>query len=219
SRSVRLWAARAWQPGRAHVQAHPSAERLRAAGVALAQLHISWVHESETWQSCPAVERRMSRWRLWNGMVSHGWCGPFETRSEDCIGSCATRAFDLVVRWIASVPALLEPWSRRPVAIQPCLCDVWHDHLLFEGNVLTGLIDYGSVKSDHVAVDLARLLGSLVGDDREAWATGIAAYRSVRPLTGEEEALAAVLDRTGTILAAATWLRWLYWDKRQFADE
>ena len=160
----------------------------------------------------------MSRWRLWNGMVSHGWCGPLETRGEDCIHPWAMTAFELVMRWIASVPALLEPWSRRPVAIQPCLCDVWHDHLLFEGNVLTGLIDYGSVKSDHVAVDLARLLGSLVGDSTEQWTTGLGAYRRHRSFSPEEEALAVVLDRTGTLLGAANWLKWLYLDKREFGD-
>jgi len=74
------------------------------------------------------------------------------------------------------------------------------------------------VKVDHIAVDLARMLGSLVGDDRDRWDAGLRAYRQVRSLSGEEEALAIVLDRTGTLLGAANWLRWVYHDGRFFED-
>jgi homoserine kinase type II len=102
--------------------------------------------------------------------------------------------------------------------LQPCLCDVWHDHVLFEGERVTGLVDYGSVKTDHVAVDLARLLGSLVGDDRQQQAAGLEAYARLRPLSPEECRLVAALDETGTVLGAANWLRWLYHDVRRFED-
>jgi homoserine kinase type II len=99
-----------------------------------------------------------------------------------------------------------------------CLCDIWHDHLLYEGDRLTGLIDFGNIKLDHVAVDLARLLGSLVEDHVDQKAQAIEAYSRVRPLADEESALVDVLDRTGTILAMANWLTWLYWEKRTFED-
>ena len=62
------------------------------------------------------------------------------------------------------------------------------------------------------------MLGSLVGDDQGGWQVGLKAYREVRPLSGEEEAQATVLDRTGTVLGAANWLRWLYHDGRSFDD-
>jgi Ser/Thr protein kinase RdoA (MazF antagonist) len=102
--------------------------------------------------------------------------------------------------------------------LQPCLCDLWHDHLLFDGDRLTGIVDYGAVKVDHVAVDLARLLGSLVGDDADRWEEGFRAYRAVRPLSPDEERLAGVLDRAGTLLGAANWLRWLFHEGRTFDD-
>jgi homoserine kinase type II len=95
---------------------------------------------------------------------------------------------------------------------------LWHDHLLFDGDRLTGLIDYGSIKIDHVAVDLSRMLGSLVGDDASGWQTGLQAYRRIAPLDAEEEELAHALDETGTILGVANWLRWLYEDRRPFDD-
>src|SRR5262249_40972244 len=83
-------------------------------------------------------------------------------------------------------------------------------------DTLTGLIDFGAVKTNHIAVDLARMFGSLLGDDRAAWGRGFVAYREVRGLTAQEELLAEVLDRTGTILGAASWLLWLYRDRQQY---
>jgi Ser/Thr protein kinase RdoA (MazF antagonist) len=112
------------------------------------------------------------------------------------------------------VPLRLAPWVERPVPLQPCLCDVWHDHVLFEGAAVSGIVDYGSVKMDHVAVDLARLLGSLSDGGREL----LDAYDRVRPLSSEERELIAVLEETGTIIGAANWLRWLYRDGTRYDD-
>jgi Ser/Thr protein kinase RdoA (MazF antagonist) len=130
----------------------------------------------------------------------------------------AEKAWRLVGLWIGRLPDRLAPQAARAVPVQPCLCDLWHDHVLFESETVTGMLDYGSVKMDHVAVDLARLLGSLVGDDLEMQATGIEAYRSVRPLSAEEVDLVRVLDETGTVLGAANWLRWLYHEGRRYED-
>jgi Ser/Thr protein kinase RdoA (MazF antagonist) len=102
--------------------------------------------------------------------------------------------------------------------VQPCLRDVWHDHLLFVDERLTGLVDYGAVREDHVATDLARMLGSLVGDDQVGWQQGLRAYRRVRALSDHEEQLTHVLDRTGTVLGLVNWLRWLYHENRTYQD-
>ena len=97
-------------------------------------------------------------------------------------------------------------------------CDVWHDHVLFDGDRVTGLVDYGAMKTDHPAVDLARLLGSFIGDNAEGWTSGLNAYRKIRPFAAEEEGLARALDVSGTVIGAATWLRWLYHQSREFED-
>ncbi len=51
------------------------------------------------------------------------------------------------------------------VPIQPCIGDIWHDHILFLGDGVSGLVDFGGMRADTVAGDIARLLGSLVADD------------------------------------------------------
>src|SRR5262249_26147424 len=136
----------------------------------------------------------------------------------DPVEPWAERAWRLVQTRIHDLPQRLAGWTPRRWPLQPCLCDIWHDHVLFEGDGVTGLIDYGSVKVDHVAADLARLLGSLVGDDTEMRAAGLGAYRQVRPLTGDEEELAWFLDETGTLLGAVNWLTWLYCEGRRYED-
>jgi Ser/Thr protein kinase RdoA (MazF antagonist) len=113
----------------------------------------------------------------------------------------------------------LAPWSRQQVRLSPCHGDPWHDNLLFSGDELTGLVDYGAARVDDPAADLARLLGSLAGNDRQAWAEGMAAYAAVRPLPADAGPYLAALDETGVVLAAANWLRWLYHEGRPVTDQ
>jgi Ser/Thr protein kinase RdoA (MazF antagonist) len=98
------------------------------------------------------------------------------------------------------------------------LCDIWHDHVLFRGDAVTGLVDFGGVKTDHVTVDVARLLGSLVEDRAGLRAAGLEAYRRIRPLSLEEEELITVLDETGTLVGLMTWIKWLYVEGKRFED-
>jgi Ser/Thr protein kinase RdoA (MazF antagonist) len=110
----------------------------------------------------------------------------------------------------------LAAWRHRPVPVQPCLCDVWHDHVLFAGDRVTGLIDYGAAKVDHVAVDLARLLGSLIPGEPDRMAMAVQVYRGIRPLLHPE--LVGLLDWTGVVVGVTNWLRWLYHDGREYPD-
>ena len=104
------------------------------------------------------------------------------------------------------------------VPLQPCLRDVWHDHVLFTGDEVTGLIDPHAARSDNVATDLARLLGSLVGDDCAGWDAGLAAYQTIRPLALAELALVEMFDQSAVLLSGMTWLDWVCLQGRTFAD-
>ena len=210
----RLWELASWLPGRAGFATAPSPRRLESACTALARLHQVWASTDVQIAVCPAVLRRADSWRNWRQLVQSGWrpswapLGPYAQSCQELWQLIEQRGDDL--------PGLLAPWLARAVALQPCVCDPWHDHVLYSGDDVTGLIDFGSVKIDHVAVDVARLLGSLIGNDAVLWDVGVHAYARIRPLSVEERALARDLDRTGTIIAAAHWLRWLGHDRRAF---
>src|SRR5262249_15177817 len=167
-RSCRLWELSSWQPGRADFHSNPSPQRIHAASTALAHVHMAWSQFSKGCGVCPAVLRRLARFQEWSELIASGWRGPLDAPTDATVYLISYRAWTILARHIHRVPALLQPWTTRALPLQPCLCDVWHDHLLFDGDALTGLIDFGAVKPDHVAVDLARMLGSLVGDDWEA---------------------------------------------------
>jgi Ser/Thr protein kinase RdoA (MazF antagonist) len=234
--SGRHWDLTRWLPGRADFHEQPARARLEAACEALARLHLAWGEsvEREAWSAkssderstfraprfapCPAVGRRLECYRDWVRLRQSGWQPALDCQTFDPVGEWAVRAWRLLHQWAGEIPRRLGPWADRPFPLQPCLCDIWHDHVLYEGNTVTGLVDYGSVKMDNVAVDLARLLGSLVGDELELRNAGLQAYARCRPLAEEETALAAVLDFTGTLLAAANWLKWLYREERIFED-
>jgi homoserine kinase type II len=96
--------------------------------------------------------------------------------------------------------------------------DIWHDHVLYEGDEVSGLIDFGAMRAETVAADMSRLLGSLVGDHKAGWTAGLAAYMEVRPLEVYEEMLIAAFDRANVLLSGMTWLEWIYLDGRLFEN-
>jgi homoserine kinase type II len=144
----------------------------------------------------------------------------------------------LARQFVAALPravppaiARLAPLADVPLPMQPCIRDVWHDHVLFNGDRVTGLIDFGAMRIDTPATDVARLLGSLQsvspprsgeglreGHSRDDWHEGLAAYSAIRPLSAQESLAVPVLDTSGTILAGCNWIRWIYIDGRQFIN-
>jgi Ser/Thr protein kinase RdoA (MazF antagonist) len=64
----------------------------------------------------------------------------------------------------------------------------------------------GACRAENVVTDLARLLGSLVEDDRRQWQTAVSAYHVQNPLTTNEQQLMHVLDRSAVLLSGLVWL-------------
>jgi thiamine kinase-like enzyme len=216
----RVWEMVEWMSGSADFQTNPSTERLAAACVALARVHRAWEQypaPPANPQPCPGVLRRLKAADEWFKLIANGW-RPTLFGAADPVTPWARRALPIVYRSVPEIISELEPWLRVAVPVQFCVCDIWHDHVLFTGDAVTGVIDYGSVKTDNIAVDVARLLGSLVGNDADAFARGLAAYEQIRRLSPDERNLIPVLDRTGVVLGIANWLRWLYFDGRVYED-
>lgn len=211
----RIWDLTEWMPGRADFHADPSDDRLAAAVTAVAELHRVWAGPGPVLQPAPAVARRLAALADWITLLQTGWQPRFGLADGPARES-AEIAWRVLPGLVRRAVRDLEPWRSISVPTHPCLCDVWHDHVLFAGDRVTGLIDFGAAKVDHPAVDLARLLGSLVPDDRGRMSRALDAYRAVRPLSHPE--LVPLLDRTGTVVAAIHWLRWLDLERRPGPD-
>ena len=169
-----LWELAPWMPGTADYERSPSVEKLRAAMTALAQFHVAiadfdvapkrlLAHTVEA----PRPRSRAALTRLRE--LTHGGINELSRAITDTIWpELAPLARQFVAALPSAVPraiAQLEPLANVPLPLQPCLRDIWHDHVLFTGDEVTGLIDFGAVDIDTPATDIARLLGSLVGDD------------------------------------------------------
>lgn len=224
-----VWQLEPWMPGEPDYWSNPDPARLSAAMICLARWHVAaarfqpresesaWFFSNPAGKSPGLAERARE-------IVRRG--GPECDTLRHKLASCAWKEFAEIGRSILDhfvglaprVESQLRIGLEAIVPLQPCLRDIWHDHVLFTGNEVTGLIDAHAARSDCVASDLARLLGSLVGDDCAGWDAGLAAYQTVRPLALSELALVALFDQSAVLLSGMTWLDWVCLEGRTFDD-
>ena len=197
----RVWDITSWLPGVADFAVDPSEAKLIASCEALAKLHRAWAPRQERLAPCPGVERRLALLRGFDPNV------PILKFVDPQLAELLSAALPTLRRHVPLAIAALEPWRTQPGPVQPCLCDVWHDHVLFTGDRVTGIIDYGSMKLDHPAVVLARWLGVAIGEDRERLERGLRAYRQAGGPWNPDAEFVSRLDRTGAVCAAIHWIR------------
>lgn len=217
-RDDELWEVSDWMPGQAGFHLNPNDERLFAAMRALAGVHQSWLPKKQREAPCPAVRRLITGFREWRQLVQSGWKPDFSLPYPYEINERGRRAWRVLLGGALTAEYALNDWTTRPVPIQLCLCDVWHDHILYTGNEVTGLIDFGAIKVDCVAVDLARLLGSLIPDEPERMTRALAIWSTLSPAPRAVLDLVPVLDRVGIVIGLTNWVRWLYLEQRLFPD-
>ena len=131
----------------------------------------------------------------------------------------------MALRWLglarAVAPQLLDPLREaagRVVPLQPCLRDARPEHFLFEGDRVSGLVDFGAMGVDCVAGDLARLMGEWLAGDPSARSVALAAYERIRPLDAAESSLIVAFTSSSSLLIGEHWIRWHYIEGRRFDD-
>ncbi len=231
-----LWELAPWMPGTANYESSPTPQRLNAAMTALASFHHATADSLPPYPALAspqsAVPRRITRLQALAAGELAELAVAIRIDVWPELVPTARQFLSLVPRAIPTVLSQLEAIASAELPLQPCIRDVWHDHILFTGDRVTGLVDFGAMEIDTPATDIARLLGSLTGEssspfrvqpiepvnDQQTWRAGLAAYELVHPLSHEERKAAAAIETANPILAGCNWLRWLYVDKRQFAD-
>jgi Ser/Thr protein kinase RdoA (MazF antagonist) len=217
----RLWELAPWMPGTADYHRHPTLPRLNAAMRLLARFHraaATCPPGPQPRQTSPGLRQRLELLdRLLAGEAQQivgatrrdAWAAR-KHRSERLLEAFFTVA--------PGVRASLSAAAGAKVDLQPCLRDVWHDHVLFVGDQATGLIDFGALRDECVVGDVARLLGSLVRGDRATWQIGLAAYQAENRLAGGDLGMLDIFYQTGVLLSGVNWLRWMYLENRVFED-
>ncbi|MGH7193245.1 MAG: phosphotransferase enzyme family protein, partial [Candidatus Saccharimonadales bacterium] len=216
-----LWEVTPWMPGEANYRRASSPAKLRAAMHALAGFHlaaVSFPHAERSPGSPPGIAQRAERLRAWSpeklarlqaAISESDWPGLAE-RAERML-KLFNHAADRVRVTLASAVTLAAP-------LQPCIRDIWHDHILYLGDQVSGLIDFGAMRIESVAADVARLAGSLCGDESQAWLTALQAYEEMRRFSAEEALLITAYDRANVLLSGMNWLAWIYLEDRVFDD-
>jgi Ser/Thr protein kinase RdoA (MazF antagonist) len=213
-----FWELTRWLPGRANFHERPNFDRLDAALVALAQFHRS----SEPFESRigtpPGIASRREQLEQ--------LCTSGASEMSRALSTCGWREFQQraasILHWFNEqsngIKHSLDMASRVQVPLQPCIRDIWHDHVLFEDDEVSGFVDFGAMRTDHVACDISRLLGSLIGSERAKWEQGLTKYQSLRPLTADELVLVDAYDQSTVLLSGMNWVQWIAVEDRKFDD-
>jgi homoserine kinase type II len=211
-----FWEITPWMSGSAE-PSPPAPARLRQAFSGLAALHERLMVERIEGVSPGLVHRRDSINRLVQG--------DFDVLEQALRRRPESEAKnrEAALAWLALArkvgPLLLEPLGRamrRVLSLQPCLRDVRPDHFLFDGERLSGLVDFGAMGIDCVAADLARLIGEWLDGDPVARAEALASYERALPLDPAESSLINVFESATALLIGERWVRWHYVEDRRF---
>lgn len=228
-RHEHVWQLEPWLPGVADFAARPSSARLRNALRALARWHVAarsfvptakeapWFASFEAAHS-PGIAERLRAFDRWPRARLDLVRESLQKQSWPEFDEPALRILELFPRVAPSMAQKLRLGATVKAPLQPCLRDIWHDHVLYTGDQVSGLIDAHACRTECVATDLARLLGSLVADDRPAWDEGLVAYSEVRPLGVAERGLVELFDESAVLLSGLTWLEWHCVERRRFAE-
>jgi len=218
-----LWELATWLPGTPSYAAAPTVEKVRAAMEALAKFHLAVSDFPPT--RVPGFETRASAIESRIERLQQIARGGHQELAKAIIDSHWPEFAPLARQFVSLLPQVLpraitrhQPLTKLQFPLQPCIRDIWYGNVLFTGDVVTGVVDFGAVDIDTPACDIARLLGSLVGPDPVRRQIGLTAYDSVRQLSANELLAVDALDTDIVILAGCNWVRWIYIERRQFEN-
>jgi homoserine kinase type II len=213
----RLWELAPWLEGQPEHNRPPDGQRVQAAFQALARLHRRLAGHATVGRS-PGLAKCIVDLEELATQDHH----PLESALHQ---APASELRDSGLGWLAlaraTAPRLLprlRDAARLAVPLQPCLRDARPEHFLFQGNEVSGLVDFGAMAVETVAADLARLTGEWISENQSLRDLAVAAYEQIRPLDPSERALGAAFEAAADLLIAGHWLTWRFLEKRQFDD-
>lgn len=214
----RFWEVAPWLPGQADYRSAPHAAKLESALRAAGRLHYAAESGTPAPQMgrSPTLAMRLDMFRRVDENILNRIERELAQPRWSLLALRARRIVDGYRKSAEQAARVVEAVQNEVVPLQVCHGDLWHEHVLFVGDEVSGILDFGAMKFDSPVSDLARLLGSLAGDDAQAWHIGLAAYQQVRPLCASELRLLTAFDVSAVVLSGLNWLTWLILEHRQF---
>ncbi len=209
------WEITRWLPGKADFNAAPTLVRLQSLMRELAGFHMQ---AAKFWNSTGpsrTVQYRAAELAKWSNELQT-LEQPLRVAVTSDRYASVLPLYQLLATGIERLLPTATYWSQKIWPLQPIIRDVWHDHVLFTDQALTGIIDLETIAIDIVSCDLSRLLGSLDWPDSLLWPLGLENYQTHRPLIPELLEVIPWLHGAGTVLGAIHWLQWLFVERRQF---
>jgi Ser/Thr protein kinase RdoA (MazF antagonist) len=222
-----LWDLASWLSGEAILGALPqgtaSVEHTYAAMQALAEFHVAVDCSLEGKLRpayAPGILRRLNQLQ---NLMDGGFAvlRSQVSANREVWPEITERGVRLILdveRMAAPTEQVLRHATPLPTQIQPCIRDIHREHVLFEGGTITGIIDFGAMQPDSPACDVARLLGSIAGNEATLWTVGLAAFSAIRPLSDPERMLVRAYDESSVLLSGINWLRWIFAEQRVFEN-
>ncbi len=220
-----LWQVEPWLDGTTKDKNSLTTTERQSMMQTLAKLHLAssqyvaldagqeWFGTRHT--TVPAIRERLSLTRKWNDARIQKCCDALEFAPVD-IRDLSKLILELYRQYSLSIAGELQQLSNVICPLFPCWRDLWRDHVLFENEKVTGLIDASATRFDHVGTDLSRLLGSFFEDDKEQWKLALEEYSEVRQLTATDLAIINALDRSSVLLSGMTWVN--RWEQRRISE-
>ena len=144
-----LWQLEPWMPGRANFHDTPSLTKLIAAVQCLARFHRAVPAQPSLPVPSPGLRQRVQRLGelFQNGQVTDLFL-QIESASQKF--RCPSSGFsEVALRICMQFRRLAEQGTDQlnracqvPVETQAVIADIWHDHVLFEAERVSGLIDF-----------------------------------------------------------------------------
>jgi len=183
---------------------------IMAGAAAIARFHQATLGLGSEFSPAPAIIRRLQRLEELQRELplalanSHVLIGPAKLAAE-----YLTRHWHRLHR---DSESLLRIWELKPVPLQWVLRDVHREHVLFENDKVSGIVDFDAVRRDTVATDLARWVGSFAesGAPPEVlWDAAIAGYASIREISPCEQRLSGAIEQASWYIHLANWVTWI----------
>lgn len=165
----------------------------------------------------PSVEKYFARQRIDETM-------PADSNSQRMLQELADRTISHLHR---SSRRLIESLQElnQPQDLQFVIRDLHSEHVLYTGDLVTGVLDYGAARIDEPLLDLVRLLGSQAPFDRQARYETLELYLTLQVpdristtkcLSMSPLKRYSLLDEVSTLLSSIQWLDWLVVQHRSF---